>query len=146
MPTIDVDCAELERLLGWSWQGDMEKLDWLLAFVKGEVKLYNEQEGVVSVELKDTNRPDLWGVEGLARVLRGFLNLEKGLRSYEVGEPILEVHVDAQLSAIRPFICCSVLKNVKLTDAVIRGLMHLQDKLDQTYGRNRQKTSIGIYD
>ena len=23
--------------------------------------------------------------------------------------------------------------------------MHLQDKLDQTYGRNRQKTSIGIY-
>ncbi len=23
--------------------------------------------------------------------------------------------------------------------------MHLQDKLDKTYGRNRQKTSIGIY-
>ena len=146
MPTIDVDCAELKRLLGWSWQGDMEKLDWLLAFVKGEVKLYNEQEDVVSVELKDTNRPDLWGVEGLARVLRGFLNLEKGLRSYDVGEPILKVIVDAQLSAIRPFICCSVVKNVKLTDAVIRGLMHLQDKLDQTYGRSRQKTSIGIYD
>ena len=146
MPTIDVDRAELERLLGWSWQGDMEKLDWLLAFVKGEVKLYNEQEGVLSVELKDTNRPDLWSVEGLARVLRGFLDLEKGPRRYAVDEPILEVHVDAQLSAIRPFICCSVVKNVKLTDAVIRGLMHLQDKLDQTYGRSRQKTSIGIYD
>jgi phenylalanyl-tRNA synthetase beta chain len=146
MPTIDVDCAELERLLGWTWQGDMEKLDWLLAFVKSEVKLYNEQEGVVSVELKDTNRPDLWSVEGLARVLRGFLNLEKGPRRYEVDEPILGVHVDAQLSTIRPFICCSVVKSVKLTDAVIRGLMHLQDKLDQTYGRSRQKTSIGIYD
>jgi phenylalanyl-tRNA synthetase beta chain len=146
MPTIDVDCAELKRLLGWSWQGDMEKLDWLLAFVKGEVKLYNEQEGVVSVELKDTNRPDLWGVEGLARVLRGFLNLEKGSRRYDAGEPILEVHVDAQLKTIRPYICCSVVKKVKLTDAVIRGLMHLQDKLDQTYGRSRQKTSIGIYD
>jgi len=146
MPTIDVDCAELEKLLGWTWQGDMEKLDWLLAFVKGEVKLYNEQEGVVSVELKDTNRPDLWSAEGLARTLRGFLNLEKGPRRYAVGKPILDVHVDAQLSKIRPFICCSVVKNVKLTDVVIRGLMHLQDKLDQTYGRNRQKTSIGIYD
>jgi phenylalanyl-tRNA synthetase beta chain len=146
MPTIDVDCAELERLLGWTWQGDMEKLDWLLAFVKSEVKLYNEQEGVVSVELKDTNRPDLWGVEGLARVLRGFLNLEKGPRLYEVDEPILGVHVDSQLKTIRPYICCSVVKKVKLTDAVIRGLMHLQDKLDQTYGRSRQKTSIGIYD
>jgi len=146
MPTIDVDCAELERLLGWTWQGDMEKLDWLLAFVKGEVKLYNEEEGIVSIELKDTNRPDLWGVEGLARVLGGFLNLESRQRRYEVDEPILEVHVDAQLNAIRPFICCSVVKDVKLTDAVIRGLMHLQDKLDQTYGRSRQKTSIGIYD
>jgi len=146
MPTIDVDCAEFERLLGWTWQGDMEKLDWLLAFVKGEVKLYNEQEDVASIELKDTNRPDLWSVEGLARTLRGFLNLEKGPRRYEVEEPVADVYVDAKLSTIRPFICCSVVKGVKLTDAVIRGLMHLQDKLDQTYGRSRQKTSIGIYD
>ena len=38
MPTIDANCVELERLLDWSWQGDMDKLDWLLAFVKSEVK------------------------------------------------------------------------------------------------------------
>jgi phenylalanyl-tRNA synthetase beta chain len=146
MPTIDVDCGELERLLGWSWKGDLEKLDWLLAFVKSEVKLYNAQEGVASIEIKDTNRPDLWGVEGLARALRGFLGLEKGPRCYAVDKPILDIRVDAQLNAIRPFICCSVVKDVKLTDTIIRGLMHLQDKLDQTYGRCRQKTSIGIYD
>ena len=145
MPTIDVNCAELERLLGWSWQGDIDKLDWLLAFVKGEVKLFNEQDGVVGIELKDTNRPDLWGVEGLGRMLRGFLGAEKGLRRYEVGQTVLGVHVDSQLSTIRPYICCSVVKNVKLTDIIICGLMHLQDKLDQTYGRSRQKTSIGIY-
>jgi phenylalanyl-tRNA synthetase beta chain len=146
MPTIDVDCGEFERLLGWTWQGDMDKLDWLLAFVKSEVKLYNEQEGSLSIEIKDTNRPDLWGVEGLARALRGFLNLEKGPKHYEVGDSITDVHVDPLLKAIRPYICCSIVKSVKLTDAIIRGLMHLQDKLDQTYGRSRQKTSIGIYD
>ena len=146
MPTIDVDCGELERLLGWSWGGDLERLDWFLAFVKGEVKLYNEQDDVVSVELKDTNRPDLWGIEGLARGARYFLGFEKGPRCYEVGRPILDVKVAAELTGIRPFICCSVVKNVRLTDTIIRGLMHLQDKLDQTYGRNRRKTSIGIYD
>ena len=145
MPTIDVDCGELERLLGWSWSGDLEKLDWLLAFVKGEVKLYSEQDNNLSIELKDTNRPDLWGVEGLARAARGFLELEKGPRCYEADKPILDVNVAAELVGIRPFICCSVVKNVMLTDTIIRGLMHLQDKLDQTYGRNRQKTSIGIY-
>ncbi len=145
MPTIDVNLAEFEKLLGIDYRGDMNKLDEALAFVKSEVKAYNEKEDVVSIEIKDTNRPDLWSVEGLARGLRCYLNLEKGLRQYNVGESILDVHVDVGLRNIRPFIGCSVLKNVHLTDTVIRGLMHLQDKLDKTYGRSRQKTSIGIY-
>jgi phenylalanyl-tRNA synthetase beta chain len=146
MPTIDVEYAEFERVLGVKLHGDMEKLDEILAFVKSEVKLFDKQEGVVSIEIKDTNRADLWSAEGLARALRGFLNVAKGLKQYAVGEPIVDVHVDSRLRNIRPFMGCAIVKNVKLTDAIIRGLMHLQDKLDQTYGRNRQKTSIGLYD
>jgi phenylalanyl-tRNA synthetase beta chain len=146
VPTIDVDCAELERLLGWKWNDDIEKLDEVLALVKSEVKMYDEHEGIASIEIKDTNRPDLWCAEGLSRALRGFLKLENGLRNYGVGKPILDVNVSPQLSGIRPYICCSVVKKVKLSDTIIRGLMRLQDKLDQTYGRNRRKTSIGIYD
>ncbi len=146
MPTIDVDYAEFEQLLGVKLHGDMERLDEILAFVKSEVKLYDEQEGVVNIEIKDTNRADLWSAEGLARALRGFLGVAKGLKEYAVGEPIVEVHVDSRLMGIRPFMGCAIVKNVKLTDTIIRGLMHLQDKLDQTYGRNRQKTSIGLYD
>jgi phenylalanyl-tRNA synthetase beta chain len=146
MPTIDMDYAELERLLRVPIKGDMEKLDDILAFVKSEVKLYNKADGVVSIEVKDTNRPDLWSVEGMARALRGYLNLEKGLKQYPCGESIAQVNVDKRLSHIRPYIACSLIKNIHLTDTVIRGIMHLQDKLDKTYGRNRQKTSIGIYD
>jgi phenylalanyl-tRNA synthetase beta chain len=146
MPTIDVDCAEFERMLGLKLQGDLEKTDELLAFVKGEVKLFDEKEGLMSVEIKDTNRPDLWNIEGLVRALRGFLGLEKGLRRYVARGSSVEVNVDGRLSNIRPYIGCSIIKRVKLTDAIIRGLMHLQDKLDQTYGRHRQRTSIGLYD
>ena len=146
MPTIEVDCAELERFLGFTSQGETTKLDEILAFVKGEVKLFDQNEDVVSIEMKDTNRPDLWGIEGLARALRGFQGLGGGLKRTEVGKPIVDVHVDSRLRKIRPFIGCAVIKNVKLTDTIIRGLMRIQDKLDQTYGRNRQKTSIGIYD
>jgi phenylalanyl-tRNA synthetase beta chain len=145
MPTIDVDYSELERLLNLKLNGDMAKLDDVLAYVKGEVKAYSEKENTVSIEMKDTNRPDLWSVEGLSRALRGYLNLEKGIKDYVAGEPIVEVNVNPQLWNIRPFICCSIIKNIHLTDNTIRGIMHLQDKLDQTYGRNRQKTSIGIY-
>ena len=145
MPTIDIEYSELERLLALKLEGDMSKLDDILAFIKGEVKLYNEKEGIVSVEMKDTNRPDLWSVEGLSRALRGYLNIEKGLKQYAVGKSIVEVNVNSQLYNIRPFICCSVIKNIHLTDNTIKGIMHLQDKLDKTFGRNRQKTSIGIY-
>ncbi len=145
MPTIDVEYQELERLLNMSLQGDMARLDEILAYIKGEVKLYSEREGIVSIEMKDTNRPDLWSVEGLSRALRGYLDQEKGPKQYAAGKPAIEVNVNAKLYNIRPFIACSVVKDVHLTDPIIRGLMHLQDKLDKTYGRSRQKTSIGMY-
>ncbi len=145
MPTIDVDYQELQRLLNLQLNGDMEKLDDILAYIKGEVKSYNQKEETVSIEMKDTNRPDLWSVEGLTRALRGYLNIEKGLKQYSAAKPIAEVTVNAKLHNIRPFICCSIVKRISLNDNTIKGIMHLQDKLDQTYGRNRQKTSIGIY-
>ncbi|MCW4019448.1 MAG: phenylalanine--tRNA ligase subunit beta [Candidatus Bathyarchaeota archaeon] len=145
MPTIDIDLADFEKLLGINYHGNMEKLDEDLAYVKSEVKASNEKEGTVSIEFKDTNRPDLWGAEGLSRGLRCYLGLEKGPRQYSIGESVLDVFVDAQLKTIRPFIGCSVVKNVQLTDTIIRGLMQMQDKLDRTFGRSRQKTSIGMY-
>ncbi len=145
MPTIDIDYSELQRLLGVQLHGDMEKLDDILAYVKAEVKGFDQKEGTVTVEMKDTARADLWSVEGLSRALQGYLGHAKGIKPYSVGEPVIKVNVNSQLYNIRPFICCSVIKNIHLSDSVIKGIMHLQDKLDQTYGRNRQKNSIGIY-
>jgi phenylalanyl-tRNA synthetase beta chain len=145
MPTIDLEYAEFEKLLGIELHKDMEKINDVLAFVKGEAKLFDEKEGIMNVEIKDTNRPDVWNVEGLARTLRRFLGLEDGLKKYEIGRQCGEVYVDQRLTNIRPYIGCSIVKGLKLTDNMIRGFMHMQDKLDQTYGRNRQKTSIGLY-
>jgi phenylalanyl-tRNA synthetase beta chain len=145
MPTIDIECEEFERLLGIQLGRDMEKVNEILTSVKGEVKLFDEKTGVMSVELKDTGRPDLWNIEGLARALRGFLGLQTGLREYGVGKSLVEIEVDERLKNIRPYIGCSIVKDLKLTDAIIRGFMHMQDKLDQSYGRNRQRMSIGLY-
>ena len=154
MPTIDVEYPELEELIGRQTcrklfgtpeNLQIEALDDQLSLLKAEIKGYNQAEKILTVEMKDTSRADLWSAEGLARGLRCYLGLEKGLRHYAAEKPIVDVNVDAKLFSIRPFIACAVIKNVQLTDPVIRGLMHLQDKLDKTLGRNRQKTSIGIY-
>ena len=145
MPTIDVDYAELQKMLGIDLKREPEKIDDVLAFAKAEVKLFDEKTGMMSVEIKDTNRPDIWNIEGLVRTLRGFLGIEKGLKHYSVGKSAAEVFVDRRLKHIRPYIGCSIVKDLKLTDSIIRGIMQLQDKLDHTYGRNRRRTSIGLY-
>ena len=74
----------------------MEKLDEILAYVKGEVKAFDEKEGSVSIEMKDTARADLWSVEGLSRALQGYLNHAKGLKQYSVGKSAIEVNVNAK--------------------------------------------------
>ena len=144
MPTVEVELEDLESLLGMELPRDEEKLNEILSYIKGEVKNPETQE--IRIELKDSNRADIWSVEGIARALRGYLGFEKGLKNYQIRSSSgVEVHVDSKLKNIRPYIACSVVKGVKLTDAAIRQMMHFQDKMDQTYGRNRRKTSIGLY-
>lgn len=144
MPTIEVDYEDFQKLLGIKLPKDPEELDETLSYAKGELKLLDGEK--IHIEIGDSNRPDLWGVEGLARALRGYLGVETGLKTYAVtAESGVEIHVDPRLEKIRPYIACAVVKNVQFSDVAIRAVMHLQDKLDQTYGRNRKRTSIGLY-
>ena len=145
MPTVELNREDLESLLGMRLPEDVEELNEILAYVKGEVKGLDYEE--IRIELKDSNRADIWSAEGLARALRGFLGLEEGLKEYRVaGSSGVEVYVNPRLKDIRPYIGCAVVKDVKLTDAAIRQIMRFQDKMDQTYGRNRRRTSIGLYE
>jgi len=145
MPTVQIDLKDFENLLGRKLPTDIDELNDLLSYVKGEIKLIEGSEA--HIEIKDSNRPDIWNIEGLARALKGFLGIEEGLKTYSVyGDSGVTVSVDSRLEHIRPYIGCAVVRGVKLNDFIIRGAMHLQDKLDQTYGRRRRRTSIGLYD
>jgi len=145
MPTVEVIRRDLEHLLGMQLPEGTERLNEVLAYVKGEIKGLEEEE--IRIELKDSNRADLWSVEGLARALRGYLGLETGLKEYKVESSSgVEVYVNPKLKDIRPYIGCAIIKGVNLTDDAIRQLMRFQDKMDQTVGRNRRRTSIGLYE
>ncbi|HIE14061.1 TPA: phenylalanine--tRNA ligase subunit beta [Candidatus Bathyarchaeota archaeon] len=145
VPTIEISYQDLADLLGIDLPRDVEQLNEVLSYVKGEVKLFRDDE--LHIELQDTNRPDLWCVEGLARSLKGFLGLEKGLKRYSIeGDSGVRVAVDSRLKDIRPYIACAVVKGINVTDMMIKQIMRLQDKMDQTYGRKRRRTSIGLYD
>ncbi|MBD3263068.1 phenylalanine--tRNA ligase subunit beta [Candidatus Woesearchaeota archaeon] len=144
MPTIDISLTDLEKLAGKKLPRDINELNKILEFAKSEVENLDGNDLKLSIE--DSNRPDLWCVEGVARQIQGFLGVETGLKKYSAKKTKLNVFVNKKLEKIRPHIACAVIKNVKLTNEIIEQLMQQQDKIDGTFGRKRRKTSIGLYD
>ena len=152
MVTILTRIDDLEQLVGKKLPRSHEQLNEILYSVKCELSGLSRTEPILEdselqLENKDTNRPDTWSTEGIARALRGLLGIEVGLKTYVPAEkPAVQIQVDKELKDIRPFIACVVARHTKLNDVIIRGLIHLQDKLDQSYGRKRRRSSIGFYD
>lgn len=156
MVSITSNLADLEQLVGKQLPRDEDQLNELFYSVKCEIShlaigdqatssLRDNEE--LQIENVDTNRPDTWSTEGIARALRGILGLEIGLRKYEISSKIAtEILVDKELKEIRPYIACVVAYGVKMSDEIIRGVIQLQEKLDQSYGRKRKRSSIGFYD
>ena len=74
MPTISIYRDDLETLLAGgeravtSWS--LDDLETWLSLVKGELKGHNQETGELRIELQDSNRPDLWCCEGIARQIR----------------------------------------------------------------------------
>ena len=91
------------------------------------------------------DRPDLYSVEGLARALRAFLDIEPGMKKYEVGDSDVEVTVDQSVKSMRPWFLCGVVRDVEIDDEFLRSMMELQEKLHITIGRKRSKLAIGIH-
>lgn len=151
MVTITTQISDLERLFGRKLPRDVEQLNELLYSVKCEISGVNRVEPIqdtteLQLENKDTNRPDIWSAEGIARALRGFEGIELGLKRYvTTRKPAVEISVDRELQNIRPYISCVVALNTRIDDLTLRGLIRLQEKLDQSYGRRRRRASIGFY-
>ncbi|MFZ3013356.1 MAG: phenylalanine--tRNA ligase subunit beta, partial [Nitrospira sp.] len=74
MPTITIFKDDLESLLTGEGGIDrgipMAQLEEWLMLVKGELKGHNPETGELRIELQDSNRPDLWCCEGIARQIR----------------------------------------------------------------------------
>jgi len=144
MPIIDISKKDVEKLLGRSLPNTEDKLNDIFQYVGGEVESLSGD--AIQLEIKCRNRPDLWCAEGLTRELRGALDIETGLKKYTIkSNKKYKIKVSKELRNIRQYMACAVVKGVKLSDQIIKQLMQQQEKVDGNYGRNRKKTSIGLY-
>ena len=103
---------------------------------------------VVRMELLAV-RPDVFDVGGLSRMLRGYLDLETGLKTYPCLDSDFRTIVGsdvAQADCFRPHIACAVVKGLRFDDYMIKAVMKLQENLHWALGRNRKLASIGVYD
>ena len=141
MPVITINRKDFCELLGkkLSMKEIEERLPMLGVAWEGSEK----DEFTIEV---NPNRPDMLSVEGLARAFSSFLGIKTGLREYKAEKSIYLVSVASSVKAVRPFIACTVVKGLELTDPLIKSLMQLQEKLHVSHGRKRRKASIGVYD
>ena len=141
MPKYVVRKDDFERLVGRSFT--VEELEDLLFDLKAEL---DDMDGdVITVDYSDTNRPDMWSVEGLAREVRGYLGMEMGCPKYSVEPSGNCLHVDPSLESIRPFAAAALVRGVDLGTEGYEQLIQLQEKIMLTYGRRRKRVAIGTH-
>ncbi len=142
MPTITVVRKDLERLAGQTY--DLPDLERALETVKAEVKV--EDESRLRIQLKDTNRPDLWSSEGVARLLKGHRRgRHDAYPFFDIPATELELHVAPALEPIRPYIAAFACEGIAVDEAALEQLIEAQEKLADGYGRGRSAVAIGIY-
>ncbi|MEM4701879.1 MAG: phenylalanine--tRNA ligase subunit beta [Archaeoglobaceae archaeon] len=139
MPVITLNWKELEKLVGANRDLILEKLP----MIGCDVERYDEE--TISVEFFP-NRPDLYSIEGVARALRGFLGIETGLKEYKTRDGGWKIFVEKNVLSVRPRIVGCVVRNIEMSDEVIRSLIEIQEDLHWTIGRNRRRMAIGIHD
>lgn len=94
------------------------------------------------------NRYDILCMEGIARALRIFLNLQAPPVYHRI-DPVegrQKMIVESSTAQIRPYAVCAVLRGVKFDKKRYNSFIELQDKLHQNVCRKRSYVAIGTHD
>jgi phenylalanyl-tRNA synthetase beta chain len=141
MPTILIDPKDFGELVGSPVDQTkfLEQMDLAKAELKGV-----DEEGRWRVELNDTNRPDLWSAEGIARQLRAAHGRRRDYPFFR-NSPKGEIQVDAALEPIRPYVAAFVVRGLTVTETSLIQMIQTQEKLAENFGRKRKDVAIGVY-
>jgi len=144
LPKIEIFKADLEALVRKEIRP--KDLEELLMTAKVELEGVDPKTGMLKIDCKDTNRPDLWSVEGIARQLRGSLGIETGMPKYDVKSSGVVLDADKKVAKVRPLVVGAVVRGLKLDNDAIKQLIQLQEKIALVWGRKRREAAIGVYD
>ncbi len=139
MPVVTLYWDELEEMVETDRKKILERLPMLGCDIE---RVFEDR---IDVEFFP-NRPDLYSVEGVARALKGFLDIEFGYPHYSVDAGNWKIYVDESVKRVRPRIVGCVVRNINVDEDILRSIIQIQEDLHWTIGRNRRKMAIGIHD
>lgn len=139
MPTITYSKRDLKKLVKKKISD--EQLEEVINLIKPSVEKVGQDE--ITIE-HTADRPDLFGVEGLARAVNKYLGINVGLEKYSFKKSGITISVENV--PVRPFIAAAVVRKVKLDEEFLKNLINTQEVLHETIGRKRKKVAIGIHD
>ncbi|MCQ2598138.1 MAG: phenylalanine--tRNA ligase subunit beta [Treponema sp.] len=155
MPKIECNEKLFFQMVGKKY--DYNTLEDLLPCAKAELDekpdmSQSEDERVVKIELNDTNRPDLWSTNGVARQLRihaggklgdyeKFMSREGKILDHENRV----VNVDPELKDVRPYMVAFMIAGKPIDDPMLKDIIQTQEKLAWNFGRKRKSISMGLY-
>ncbi|MBL4850569.1 MAG: phenylalanine--tRNA ligase subunit beta [Planctomycetes bacterium] len=150
MPHATFRQVDLEALCGES-DLSLDRIEELCLLVKGELKRKGCVDGDVKVELQDTNRPDTWCVEGIARQIRQHKTGVPGdyacFEPPAVGQaPSARIQVAASVKSVRPYVAGFLARGYTVDEDGLQAFIAAQEVLCHNFGRQRKSVAIGIYD
>ncbi|MFW5693566.1 MAG: phenylalanine--tRNA ligase subunit beta [Alkalispirochaeta sp.] len=128
-----------------------DELEAIFPVAKAELDEPADAEGIMKVELNDTNRPDLWSTAGLARQLRVARGGELPHYQFFSDATVKREHgrrrvvVDPSVREIRPYVVGFVMTGPPIGAAVLKDLIQTQEKLTWNFGRKRRSVAMGVY-
>ena len=151
MPTITIYKDDIQSLLNDAQSANqtlsIEELEAWLMLVKGELKGYTPETGELRIELQDSNRPDLWCCEGIARQIRIKQRGQFSPYPFVSGKSKskMRIIVKPGLEQVRPYVAACAARGYRVTTEGLAQLIQTQEKLAEIFGHKRKTVSIGIY-
>lgn len=140
MPTVTLNKKVVTDMLGKELSE--EELKDRISMLGTDLEEINDEEIIVEIF---PNRPDLLSEQGFGRALSSFIGGKTGLRKYDVKKSGQKVIVSKDMTNVRPYTVCAIIKNLDLDDEKVREIIQIQEKLHVTFCRKRKKAAIGIY-
>lgn len=154
MPKIEVNEKLFFKAIGKKYSYDA--LEEVFPCAKAELDekpdmTQSDDERVIKIELNDTNRPDLWSLNGVARQIKlheggktvDYMKLMTNKGNNDYGDRI--VNVDKDLKDIRPYMVAFMICGKAIDDAMLKDIIQTQEKLAWNFGRKRKSLSMGVY-